>query len=216
MTGRPEAGRAAAGIGRRAAPPALPGGLPWLGHVVAFRRDPVAFLLGGRARLGDVFSFRLAGTRVTALTGLAAQTAFFQAPEDQLSARAAYRFMRAFFGKGIVYDASAEDMDAQIGFLLPALRDDRLRAYARVMQAEAEAYFERWGDRGEADLLVAMNELTVFIASRCLVGGDFRRAVTEEFAHLYHDLEGSVNLLRSSSPGCRSRPRAGGTGRGPV
>ena len=197
----------------RRAPPALPGGLPWLGHALEFRRDPAAFVRRGRERLGDVFSFRLAGTRLTALTGLSAQAAFFQAPEDQLSARAAYRFMVAVFGTGIVYDASAEDMDAQIGFLLPALRDDRLRAYARVMQEEAEAYFERWGDQGEADLLVAMNELTVFIASRCLVGGEFRRAVTEEFARLYHDLEGSVNLLtflqpRLPLPSARRRDRA--------
>jgi sterol 14-demethylase len=108
--------------------------------------------------------------------------------------------MAAVFGKGIVYDATAEDMDAQIGFLLPALRDERLRTYARAMQEEAEAYVERWGDRGEVDLLAAMNELTVFIASRCLVGGEFRRAVTEEFAHLYHDLEGSVNLLTFLQP----------------
>ena len=107
-------------------------------------------------------------------------------------------------------------MDAQIGFLLPALRDDRLRAYARVMQEEAEAYFERWGDRGEADLLVAMNELTVFIASRCLVGGDFRRAVTEEFARLYHDLEGSVNLLTFLQPRLPLPVRApAGPGAGP-
>jgi sterol 14alpha-demethylase len=202
----------AAGAGRTA-PPAVSGGLPWLGHALAFRRDPVAFLLQGRERLGDVFSFRLAGARVTALTGLSAQAAFFQAPEDQLSARAAYRFMTAVFGKGIVYDATAEDMDAQVGFLLPALRDERLRAYARVMQEEAESYFERWGERGEADLLVAMNELTVFIASRCLVGGDFRRAVTEEFARLYHDLETSVNLLTFLQPGlpvpsARRRDRA--------
>jgi sterol 14-demethylase len=117
------------------------------------------------------------------------------------------------FGKGIVYDATAEDMDAQIGFLLPALRDERLRAYARVMQEEAESYFQRWGHDGEVDLLAAMNELTVFIASRCLVGGDFRRAVTEEFAHLYHDLEGSVNLLtflepRLPLPSARRRDRA--------
>ncbi len=198
---------------RRSRPPSLPGGLPWLGHALEFRRNPVAFLLRGRERLGDVFAFRLAGTRVTALTGLSAQAAFFQAPEDQLSARAAYRFMVAVFGKGVVYDASAEDMDAQIGFLLPALRDERLRAYARVMQEEAEAYVERWGDRGEVDLPVAMNELTVFIASRCLVGGEFRRAVTEEFARLYHDLEGSVNLLtfllpRLPLPSARRRDRA--------
>ena len=197
----------------RTCPPSLPGGLPWLGHLFEFRHDPVAFLRRGRERLGDVFSFRLAGARLTALTGLPAQAAFFQAPEDQLSARAAYRFMVAVFGKGVAYDASAEDMDAQIGFLLPALRDARLRAYARVMREEAEAYVERWGDQGEVDLLVAMNELTVFIASRCLVGGEFRRAVTEEFARLYHDLEGSVNLLtflqpRAPLPSARRRDRA--------
>src|SRR5262249_4056005 len=173
---RPEAMPAAeqtATPAARTRPPSVPGGLPWLGHALEFRRDPLAFLQRGRERFGDVFSFRLAGTCFTALTGLSAQAAFFQAPEDQLSAPAAYRFMAAVFGKGIVYDASAEDMDAQIGFLLPALRDERLRAYARVMQEEAEAYVERWGDRGEVDLLVAMNELTVFIASRCLVGGEF-------------------------------------------
>ena len=206
-------GEDAAVVTARAGPPELPGGLPWLGHALEFRRDPVAFLRRGRERLGDIFSFRLAGTHLTALTGLSAQAAFFQAPEDQLSARAAYRFMVAVFGTGVVYDASAEDMDAQIGFLLPALRDERLRAYARVMQEEAEAYVERWSDRGEVDLLVAMNELTVFIASRCLVGGDFRRLVTEEFARLYHDLEGSVNLLtflqpRLPLPSARRRDRA--------
>ena len=60
-------------------PPELSGGLPWLGHALEFRRNPVALLGRGRARFGDVFSFRLAGSRVTALTGPRAQAAFFQA-----------------------------------------------------------------------------------------------------------------------------------------
>ena len=60
----------AAGGTSRPAPPVLSGGLPWLGHALEFRRDPVALLLQRAARgSGDVFSFRLAGTRVTALTG---------------------------------------------------------------------------------------------------------------------------------------------------
>lgn len=50
-------------------PPVLGGGLPWLGHALALRRDPVAFLLRGYARLGEVFSFRLAGETVTAMLG---------------------------------------------------------------------------------------------------------------------------------------------------
>jgi sterol 14-demethylase len=42
--------------------------------------------------LGDVFSFLLAGTRVAVLTGPKANEAFFRAPDDVLSAKAAYRF----------------------------------------------------------------------------------------------------------------------------
>jgi len=176
-------------------PPELPGGLPWLGHVLAFRRDPVALVRGGRERLGEVFSLRLAGTRVTAFCGPDAQAAVFTAREDQLSARAAYRLMAPIFGKGVAYDATPEVMDEQMGFLFPALRDDRLRTYARVMQEEAEAYFDAWGDAGEADLMTAMNELTVFIASRCLIGEEFRQRLSAEFAHLYHDHEAGTNAI---------------------
>jgi sterol 14-demethylase len=183
-----------------ALPPELPGGLPWLGHVLPFRRDPVALMRRGQARFGEIFSLRLAGTRVTALCGPDAQAAFFTAPEDQLSARAAYRLMTPIFGKGVAYDATPEGMEEQMGFLFPALRDDRLRAYARVMQEEAEAYFDEWGEAGEADLLVAMNELTVFIASRCLIGEEFRRRLSKEFAHLYHELEAGINLVAFFNP----------------
>src|SRR5439155_934841 len=44
-------------------------------------------------------------------------------------------------------------------------------------------------------LLKATNELTVYIASRCLVGREFRENLSSEFARLYHDLEGGINLL---------------------
>src|SRR6185503_2067788 len=111
-------------------PPELSGGLPWLGHALEFRRNPVALLERARARFGDVFSFRLAGSRVTALTAPRAQAAFFQAPDDQLSAREVYRFMIPIFGRGVAYDAVPEVMDEQMGFFFPALREERLQGYA--------------------------------------------------------------------------------------
>ena len=184
----------------RHAPPRLPGGLPWLGHALPFRRNPVALLRGARERLGEVFSFRLAGRDVTAFVGPRAHAAFFGADEQQLSAREVYQFTVPIFGSGVVYDVRPEVLDEQMGFLFPALRDERLRAYARVMQEEAEAYTDAWGDEGEVDLLVAMNELTVFIASRCLIGDEFRRRLSKEFAHLYHDLEGGINLIAFINP----------------
>jgi len=181
-------------------PPRLPGGLPLLGHALALRRDPVGLLRRGHAQLGEVFSFRLPGTHVTAMLGPRAQAAFFTAPQDQLSAREVYQFTVPIFGPGVVYDVPPAVLDEQMGFLFPALRDERLRAYARVMQEEAEAYTDAWGDAGEVDLAAAMNELTVFIATRCLIGEELRRRVSREVAHLYHDLEGGINLLAFFNP----------------
>jgi len=178
----------------------MPGALPLLGHALALRRDPVGLLLDGHARFGEVFSLRLPGARATALIGPRAQAAFFGAAEDRLSAREVYRFTVPIFGRGVVYDASPEVMDEQMGLLFPALRDDRLRAYARVMQEEAEVYVAGWGDEGEVDLLAALNELTVFIASRCLVGAEFRARLSRDLAHLFHDLERGINLVAMVNP----------------
>jgi sterol 14-demethylase len=178
-----------------ASPPALSGGLPFLGHAIEFRHDPVRLLQRGRDRLGPVFSFVLAGQRVAALTGAEANEAFFSASDAQLSAREAYQFTVPIFGKGIVYDSSPEQMDEQLGLVFPALREARLRAYVDAIVDEVETYIASWGDAGELELLDTTNELTVFIASRCLIGQEFRRSLSGEFARLYHDLEGGINLL---------------------
>jgi sterol 14-demethylase len=185
---------------RKKAPPELRGGLPFLGHAIEFHRDPAGLLQRGRDRFGEIFSFLLAGKQVTVLTGPQANEAFFHARDDQLSAKEAYQFTVPIFGQGIAYDTSPETMSEQLGFLFPALRDQRLQSYAAFMAEEAESYFDKWGDSGEVDLLEVTNELTTFIASRCLIGHEFRRNLSTEFAHLYHDLEGGLNLLAFFKP----------------
>src|SRR5207244_8748640 len=100
----------------------------------------------GRDVFGEVFSFLLAGKLVTVLTGPRANEAFFHANDSQLSAKEAYQFTVPIFGQGIAYDASPEVMSEQLGLLFPALRDQRLQAYARFMEQEAESYFGAWGE----------------------------------------------------------------------
>ncbi len=184
----------------RQPPPKLPGGLPYLGHAHEFYRDPVALVRRGRERFGDIFSFLLTGKLVTVFMGPKAQAAFFKAPENLLSAKEAYRFMTPIFGRGIAYDATPEIMQEQLGFFFPALREERLQAYARFMEEETEGFLARWNEEGEIDLLEAANELTVFIASRCLIGKEFRQNMSGEFARLYHDMEGGINLLAFLRP----------------
>jgi sterol 14-demethylase len=180
--------------------PKLKGGLPYLGHALEFWRNPVRLLQRGSDRFGELFSFLLAGKQVFVFSGPQANEAFFRAPDDQLSAREAYRFTVPIFGPGIAYDAEPAIMDEQLNFVFPALRDERLQSYASAMMEEAEAYTANWGNEGEVDVLSMANELTVYIASRCLVGSEFRNNLSAEFARLYHDLEGGINLVAFFRP----------------
>jgi sterol 14-demethylase len=189
-----------AGVQRKKMPPELRGGLPFLGHALEFQRDPVGLIHRGWEQFGEMFSFLLAGKQVGVLTGPRANEAFFQARDEQLSSKEAYQFTVPIFGQGIAYDASPEVMNEQMGLLFPALRDQRLQAYAGFMAQEAESYFDHWGDSGEIDLSEVTNELTVFIASRCLIGHEFRQNLSTEFAHLYRDLEGGLNLIAFFKP----------------
>jgi sterol 14alpha-demethylase len=182
-------------------PATLSGGLPWLGHAAAFRRDPVALLERGRKRHGPIFRFRLFGRWVYALLSPRGHEAFFRAPDDQLSAREAYRFTVPIFGEGVAYAVSPDLMDEQLRLLHPALRDDPMQRYAGHMADEVERFAERLGEAGEIDLLPAMNELTIRIAGRCLIGPEFRDRVSTEFAALYRELEGGINLVAFVAPG---------------
>ena len=176
-------------------PPQFDGGLPLLGHMPSFWRAPIDLLQRGYQRCGEVFSLRVLTSWITVLIGPEANEAFFRAPDDQLSQKEAYGFTVPIFGKGIAYDAPSEIMREQLGFLYPALHEDRLRRYARLMVEEAESYVESWGDTGEIDLLTVTNELTTFIASHCLLGAEFRYHLSTEFAQLYHAMERGLTLL---------------------
>lgn len=198
---------------RASLPPRLEGGVPFLGHALEFNRNPVRFLERARQRLGDIFSIILAGQKVGVLTGPRANEAFFRAPDDQLSAKEAYRFTVPLFGKDIAYATTPERMSEQLDLITPALSERRLRTYVDYIRAEVEDYVGRWSNEGIIDLGQLGNELTVFIATRCLIGQEFRQNLSAEFAHLYHDMEAGLNLIgflwpHLPLPAFRKRDRA--------
>jgi sterol 14alpha-demethylase len=180
--------------------PRLAGGLPWLGHALDFRRDPIALIEHGRERHGDIFSFLLFGNRINVLTGPAGNEAFFKAPDSVLSAREAYQFTVPIFGRGVAYDVAPELMDQQLRMIHPALRDEKMRSYVDLIAAEAHAHVDRLADSGTVDLLTMMNEITIYAAGRCLIGAEFREGLSQEFVPLYHDLEGGINFVALFAP----------------
>ncbi|MCY4069525.1 MAG: cytochrome P450 [Acidimicrobiaceae bacterium] len=180
--------------------PELSGGRPLIGHLPEFLKDPVGMLDRCWRDHGDLVRFRLGTRKFVLFTGPEAHDCYFRAPEEQLDARAGYQFTVPIFGRGVAYDVEPEIMAEQLGFLYPALRDASMRRYARIMYEETCAFADALGEEGTIDLPVHMNELTVKIASRCLLGQEVRDQVDSGFAEAYHDLEGGINLLGFFAP----------------
>ena len=180
--------------------PVLGGGLPLLGHALAFRHDPVGLIQRGRDLYGDMFALLLFGNTVHVLTGAAGNEAFFKASDSVLSAKEAYQFTVPIFGEGVAYDTTPELMDQQLRMVHPALRDEKMQSYARFIEAEVDQYLASWADDGTFDLLSTMNEITMRTAGRCLIGAEFRSQLAKQFARLYHDLEGGINLVAFFAP----------------
>ncbi len=193
--------------------PRLSGGWPLVGHLPSFLKDPVSLLQRGWQEKGDLYRFRLGPRDFALFTGPEAHDFYFRMPEEELNAKAVYQFTVPIFGRGVAYDVAPELMAEQLGFLFPALRDSSMRRFAKIMFAEASRFADSLGTEGEIDLPYAMNELTVRIASHCLIGDEVRNQVDSGFAEAYHELQNGINTLGFFFPklptaGHRSRDRA--------
>ena len=193
--------------------PQLSGGWPLIGHLRDFQHDPVELLSQGVAEHGDLYQFKLGPKRFALFSGPDAHDAYFGASDDQLDPKSVYRFTVPIFGRGVAYDVAPDVMTEQLGFLFPALRQSNMVRFASIMFDEASGFADRMGDEGELDLPVAMNQLTVNIASRCLLGEEARREVDAGFAAAYHELQNGINTLgfffpRFPIPAHRRRDRA--------
>ena len=187
-------------VHRKMLPPMLNGGLPFLGYAFEFRNDPIGLLTRGQEEFGDIFSFLMAGNEVTVLTGSQGNEAFFEASGDSLSTKESYQFTIPVFGKGMAYHVGPEPDPDHLHLLLPAIHDQRLQSYARLMACDTIDYLYKWGDRGDIDLPEFANELVFYTASRCLAGDEFQRNFSVELGQLCRNFESGPNLMAFIQP----------------
>ena len=181
-------------------PPSHPGGLPWIGHMLAFVRNPYRFVSDVSSRGGEIVAFRMLGQRIVLLTGDEASEAFYRASDEQLDQSAAYRMMTPVFGEGVIFDAPIERKNEQLRMLMPTLRAEAMRNHSSKVVQEVEDLIADWGDSGEIELVAFMKQLTINTASHCLLGREFRYELNEEFAAIYHDLEQGVHPVAYHYP----------------
>jgi sterol 14-demethylase len=180
--------------------PVVSGAKPRLGHYEEFNAHPANFMLRAWRECGEIAEFDLGGMRNVLLSSPAAYEAVFRAPDDQLSASEPYRFMVPVFGEGIQFGAPLEIERQQVKMQSNALRVDRMKSYARVIAREVEDWVARWDDAGEKDFYDELKELVLRTSTHCLMGGEFRAKLTDEFGALYQDLEHAVSAASIVDP----------------
>jgi len=192
VTARAQPSTASFSVGKTKRPPKLKGGLPLIGHTMAFVKDTIGLLQRTYDECGRVGRFKLFGKDMILFTGPEAHEALFRHPDEVLSPNAAYKMMVPVFGEGVAYGAEPARMAEQMHMLYPALRNNRMRTYTEIVARETSDIIASWGDEGEIEACAFFGMLTNFTSSSCLLGTEFRNEMSEEFAKVYYDLERGI------------------------
>lgn len=166
---------------RKILPPLMDCGLiPGIGGLVKFVQGPLGVMAEAYSKYGDVFTVPVGNKRMTFLIGPTPSVHFFRGSDEVISQKEVYEFNVPTFGKGVVFDVDHRLRREQFKFFAEALRPAKMRSYVSQMVTEAEAYFAKWGETGEVDILHELSSLIILTASRCLLGREVRESLFEE------------------------------------
>lgn len=178
-------------------PPIFDAGIPVIGGLIKFIKDPLKAVWAGFKKHGDCFTISMMGKRLTFLVGPKAHEVFFGANDAELGQEEVYKFMTAVFGKGVVYDAPPNIRSQQFKFLGRGLRTERLKSYVPLIMKECEDYLKEKMNQqsGEVDIVDIMSEMLILTSSRCLMGKQVREQLFGQIAELYHDLDQGIQPI---------------------
>ena len=186
-------------------PPVVFHWFPWLGSAVTYGKDPYKFLFTAQAKHGDMFTFILLGRNVTACLGITGNDFVFNGKERHLNAEEIYGpLCNPIFGEGVVYDCPNAKLMEQKKFVKFGLTTDAFKAHVRLVEQEVVNYIkasrEFKGPSGMINVPSVMAQITIFTAAIALQGPEVRSKLTNEFASLYHDLDGGFSPINFVFP----------------
>jgi len=151
--------------------PPGPKGIPIVGNLLDFRRDPLGFLLNIARRYGDIVHFKLGPQDVF----------LFNHPDyirdvlvtHQANFRKGRMLQRAkiLLGEGLL-TSEGEFHRRQRRLAQPAFHRQRIAAYSAVMVDFAARIRDRWQDSATLDIAQEMNRLTLMIVGKTLFDTD--------------------------------------------
>lgn len=152
-----------------------PRGLPLSGNLLAFRKDPLAFLTRASSEYGDVAHIRFGPSRHVYLISnpeyikeilLTKQASFKKARGLQVS--------KLIVGEGILTNEGKDHL-RQRRLMQPAFHRERIAGYGDIMVKETLDHISDWQDGEERDIHHEMMKLTLSIITRTMFGTDVSR-----------------------------------------
>lgn len=173
--------------------------IPWFGSAVAYGTRPLDFFEENRQKYGDVFAFVLLGRVMTVYLGPKGHEFVFNSKLADVSAEEAYSHLTTpIFGEGVVYDCPNHRLMEQKKFAKSALSKDAFKAYVPKIVEEVTNYFKTSpyyynNDpkklSGSTHVVESQSQVTIFTASRTLLGDEIRAKLNTDFAAYYSDLD---------------------------
>jgi cytochrome P450 len=161
---------------RRSRPPGPPRTLA-IGSAVAYRRDPLGFLLG-LGKYGDVVRFTAGLTSFTLLRNPGSIQRVLVSDSGEFMQGQWTQDAKRVFGESLL----TKERDAhrhRRRMLQPAFDHRRVREYGQVMVDRAERMQRRWTEGEALDLRREMNRLTLTIAAEALFSVDLERQANQ-------------------------------------
>jgi cytochrome P450 len=150
----------------------MPGGLPGLGHLPRFVRDPLGFFTAMRER-GDIVWWRLGPSKSVFISHPRHIEHMFLNVEKTFSMNTGdpqYAF-KVFAGNGII-TTHGEFWRRQRAMMQPGMHPRRIAGYADTMVDLTARALEGWRPGEVRDIRVEMLRLTQHIAAKTLLGAD--------------------------------------------
>ena len=151
--------------------PAGPPGNWYFGHLHELRHDRLAFLSGLARDYGDFVPLKVRRKTAVLLSDPELIEAMLFKKADDYSKNNLSEFFHPALRRILRFEEASSWLE-QRHLAQPALRPDRMPAYAEIMVASAERMCDGWPDAESMDVAAAMRRLTLDIIARCLFDVD--------------------------------------------
>lgn len=171
-------------------------GLPILGNLIDFWRDPLELCRRGYKSLGKSFTLRIGPQKAAVL--LEPEHALFVLNESEeiFSIREVYKFAEPVLGEQPGYGLpQSEFKKFRARVLAPPFAVKQIATYVQDIVAETNNFMQGLGDSGVMELEKAFSPLILSISARCIVGENFRQSFGGHLVHLFEEIFNGLDFV---------------------